>query len=67
MTNIRNTYWDTVKGILIVLVVIGHTGTMMGDRWLSVIYSFHMPLFMFVSGFFSRKKPIRQFMGGVSD
>ena len=52
----RIPYWDNLKGFLIVLVVLGHTGTAMGDKWLSVIYAFHMPLFVYVSGFFSRKK-----------
>ncbi|MBO4918303.1 MAG: acyltransferase family protein [Bacteroidales bacterium] len=56
MGKARIAYWDNLKGILIALVVLGHTGTAMGDRWLSVIYAFHMPLFVFVSGFFSRKR-----------
>ena len=52
----RVPYWDLLKGLLIFLVVLGHTGTALGDRWLSVIYAFHMPLFVFVSGYFSRRK-----------
>ena len=52
----RIPYWDWLKGILIFLVVLGHTGTALGDKWLSVIYAFHMPLFVFVSGYFSRRK-----------
>lgn len=44
---------DFVKGLLIIFVVIGHAipGTLKESlvRWL--IYSFHMPLFMGVSGF----------------
>lgn len=52
----RVPYWDWLKGLLIFLVVLGHTGTALGDRWLSVIYAFHMPLFVFVSGYFSRRK-----------
>lgn len=51
----RNPYWDTLKGILIVLVVLGHTGTALGEKILSVIYSFHMPLFLFISGYFSKR------------
>ncbi len=61
----RLSYWDNVKALLICVVVLGHTGTAMGDKWLSVIYAFHMPLFVFVSGFFSRKKSFEEFWGGV--
>lgn len=61
----RSSYWDNIKAILICLVVLGHTGTAMGEKWLSVIYAFHMPLFVFVSGFFSRKKSVKEFWGGL--
>lgn len=56
MAKHRNPLWDNLKGILIVLVVLGHTGTALGNQWLSVIYAFHMPLFILISGYFSRKK-----------
>jgi len=52
----RNSYWDSVKTILIFSVVLGHMGTTLEERVLSIIYAFHMPLFVFVSGFFTRKK-----------
>lgn len=62
----RSTYWDTVKAILIFLVVLGHTGMALGDKMLSVIYAFHMPLFVFVSGYFSKKKSMVEYRrGGV--
>ena len=54
---------DICKGIGIVLVVLGHalkqTGTanMAVSIVLSVIYSFHMPLFFLLSGFLSAKIP----------
>lgn len=51
----RSTYWDTVKGVLILLVVFGHCGTALGSGLLSAIYAFHMPLFILVSGYFSKK------------
>lgn len=60
----RNPYWDTLKAMLIVLVVLGHTGTAMGNKWLSVIYAFHMPLFIFISGYFSKKQPLSLLGGG---
>lgn len=60
----RDGYWDAVKGILISLVVVGHffqmTLSNLGIKYpliealLCTIYSFHMPLFVFVSGLFSR-------------
>ena len=56
MNNYREAYWDNLKLILIFLVVLGHfilpafpDGTV--TRW---IYLFHMPAFVFVSGFFSK-------------
>ena len=55
----RDYGFDNIKFILIILVVLGHileeistTGFMGVIR--SVIYSFHMPLFVFISGYFSR-------------
>lgn len=63
-TKTRDPFWDTLKAMLIVLVVLGHTGTAMGDRWLSVIYAFHMPLFIFISGYFSKKQSFSIIGGG---
>lgn len=63
-TKTRDPFWDTLKAMLIVLVVLGHTGTAMGDRWLSVIYAFHMPLFIFISGYFSKKQSFSLLGGG---
>lgn len=43
---------DTAKGIGIILVVLGHTSiTNSAEAW---IFSFHMPLFFFISGFLFR-------------
>lgn len=63
----RSAYWDNVKVLLIFLVVLGHYfgygfvyGDLSGGRWLipngiyGFVYMFHMPLFAFVSGFFSK-------------
>lgn len=44
----RNNYIDVVKGIGIFLVVLGHHHTILTNY----IYSFHMPLFFFISGMF---------------
>lgn len=63
----RSVYFDNIKAFLIFLVVLGHYfgyGFVYGDlsegRWLipngiyGFIYTFHMPLFAFISGFFSK-------------
>lgn len=63
----RDSYWDNAKGLLIFLVVLAHYyGTGMvykgfsGGLWqlpltiYTVVYLFHMPLFAFISGYFSK-------------
>lgn len=63
----RLSFWDNLKGILIFLVVLGHylaAGAVYsgksGGLWVipqtvvALIYMFHMPLFLFVSGYFSK-------------
>ena len=54
-------YLDTLKGILIVLVILGHVIQANIDSYQEVflfrfIYSFHMPLFFFISGFLTFRK-----------
>jgi fucose 4-O-acetylase-like acetyltransferase len=55
----RNLYFDNAKFLLIFLVVLGHFTNLnrsipiMGGLN-NIIYSFHMPLFIFISGFFSK-------------
>ncbi len=70
MAKERNTSIDIAKGIGILLVVFGHAMSpiMNGHiiiEWLySFIYTFHMPLFFFISGFVATKlvtKPISRF------
>lgn len=47
----RIRYWDIIKGITIILVIWGHSNNVHNFEYL-LIYSFHMPLFMIVSGYF---------------
>ena len=49
----RNYNFDLIKGVLIILVIVGHMipGTQRGTFPRYLIYSFHMPLFIGVSGF----------------
>ena len=54
LQNNRIDYIDTLKGILIILVVFGHTRINVNiQKW---IYSFHMPLFLIISGFFYKQQ-----------
>lgn len=48
----RVAYLDELKGLSIILVVLGHIVNYNGDNRdvYNVIYSFHMPLFVFISG-----------------
>lgn len=70
MTLNRIKYLDTIKGITIYLVVMGHCLAWCFDNYIKVyeqsspqamiiwriIYSFHMPLFFFISGFLFKKQ-----------
>lgn len=57
----RNTFLDFAKGVLILLVVIGHAIQFVtyhnldfwGDPFFKAIYMFHMPLFMAIAGYLS--------------
>lgn len=58
----RNEKLDNLKGIAIFLVVWGHSLQYLNNgefdffenSLFQVIYSFHMPLFMVISGFFQK-------------
>ena len=57
----RDSYWDNLRGVLITLVVCGHLceqyiddSNLLRHLWI-VVYSFHMPLFIFVNGYFARR------------
>ena len=59
-SEVRDSYFDNIKATLIILVVIGHLLESFlnakGFKFLYVlIYSFHMPLFIFCSGYFASK------------
>lgn len=53
----RNDVLDIAKGLGMILVVFGHL-TYAKDAERTLIYSFHMPMFMMLSGYFFKKKPI---------
>lgn len=60
--NQRTYFFDNYKALLIILVIIGHfiepcyenNQLLTGLKW--IIFSFHMPAFIFISGYFSKKK-----------
>lgn len=58
----RSEYLDSIRGIAIVLVVVGHAvqvslpSTFDDNVIFKLIYSFHMPLFMFISGMVTFKE-----------
>jgi len=56
MNKIRDTHLDAVKGYAIILVVLAHVAVYANPEniksaILSIIYSYHMPLFFFISGY----------------
>lgn len=49
----RISYIDALKGLLIILVIIGHSNVnLIVPRTVQAIYTVHMPLFFVLSGFF---------------
>lgn len=54
----RDTALDRARGYAMVLMVLGHCGLPYILR--NPIYSFHMPLFFFITGYFFSVKPVRQ-------
>ena len=69
---VRDDRIDSVKYWLIILVIAGHVVSapefsnsmvcVVLKRW---IYIFHMPLFIFISGYFSRKKDKKDFLPSI--
>lgn len=65
----RSAYWDNIKGFLILFVVFGHVLYKLQDvsagidAFVDLIYMFHMPAFVFVSGFFGKSERSRSFNG----
>lgn len=60
----RNSVLDIARAIVIILVVVGHSGV---DKYArDSIYLFHMPLFFFISGILlkQRNESLIVMMGG---
>lgn len=71
MADNRNTDIDAVKGSLICLVILGHCLELnkaycnISQSIYTWIYSFHMPLFIFISGFLSKKTEMEKFKKSI--
>jgi len=67
----RDIYWDTLKFLLIFLVVWGHFTEVsnpvpsLNRAIFNFIYLFHMPLFVFVSGRFSHVSDRAKYLRGI--
>ena len=63
----RSAYWDNMKGIMIIFVVFAHlilvlqSKSVILDQALEYIYMFHMPVFVFISGYFGKSENSRSF------
>ena len=67
LDNKRIAWWDNVKFIMILCVVIGHTlyefigkDTRTAKSIYLFIYTFHMPVFIFLTGMFAKKAIVRK-------
>ena len=65
----RDAFFDNAKILLILLVVLGHILTARGGKlclstneW---IFTFHMPLFVFISGYFTKLGNCEKFIYGI--
>jgi len=67
----RDLYWDSLKFVLIFLVVYGHIAPRYSESSqfnmaiYNFIYMFHMPLFVFVSGRFSHIRDRKRYFSGI--
>jgi fucose 4-O-acetylase-like acetyltransferase len=60
--NERNEAFDAIKGLLIVFVILGHVllGSISENLGREIIYFFHMPLFLAVTGYFVKDTLLKQ-------
>lgn len=60
----RIEYIDLLKGIAIILMIVGHTFKTQNVLF-RIIYSFHMPLFAIISGYFFKKRDFKERINGI--
>ena len=69
--NNRDTFWDALKWILMFFVIYGHLlprfyeESRINMALFNLIYMFHMPLFIFISGRFSHNHNKEKFKSGI--
>ena len=56
--NRRVEYIDIARGIAIILMIVGHV--VQNTFFRHIIFSFHMPLFIIVSGYFYKDRPLKK-------
>ena len=57
---VRVRYIDVAKGIAIICIILGHLGNSEINR---VVFTFHVPIFYFITGYFvSRKRSLKEFI-----
>ena len=66
--SVRKYSFDNLRCFLIICVVLGHLLELCAPNFIStllyrIIYSFHMPLFIFLNGYFAKFNPIRIIKG----
>lgn len=66
----REYLYDNVRVVLIFLVIVGHCmelfgGSVWSGRIYRIIYSFHMPAFIFLTGYFAKYHPRKIVLGQI--
>lgn len=49
----RLQYIDIAKGIAMICIILGHLGNASINR---IVFTFHVPIFFFITGYFTNKK-----------
>ncbi len=63
----RNHAFDAAKGFLILLVILGHVllGSISGNLGREIIYFFHMPVFLAITGYFISEKVLSSSVASI--
>lgn len=51
--NVRLQYIDIAKGIAMICIILGHLGNANINR---IVFTFHVPIFFFITGYFTNSK-----------
>jgi fucose 4-O-acetylase-like acetyltransferase len=69
-TKIRDNQIDSIKGLLMLFVILGHIIDTCGGGVINImlrefLFSLDMPLFIFISGYFTKRKDYKSFWQGL--